>query len=571
MEIKTVGKRLIIDGYVYKKCSQDLNRGRINWECVRYRDPYLNCRARAITYISSSGENIRVHQGPKESNHDHQPSHKEVRRAERIARRDSLKEVMHSVTHPAPVEKVNRNTAEKEKHEVQSGSTCQTVDKDPSTSDLLNSTDSGWVVSEETTRRIEKIDEHQSQKDEKIEKTKEHQLEKQSKKDDGIKKCQSSSETKKTHSTSTSKVSDEIKTESKPKIDHDQRWGRTSLIRDPTYYRRFLLKFLESLVFTRQNIMETLKVVYKSPHSRTVACSIIFEHQEKVVEDLMTLLNDPKTPITAIDDCSISISQHLSSSSLDTGKLELLKSCAEKIAKLENRKLQLQKICCSIEGTQKVEATEEGKASVSTSSDRKITSEKTSILCIDLTDELDDKPKIKKEVPLIDLDEIPSATNTDTANQMPIHNDLRRKMDDNNNTSSAQPVEASSDISTGSNSSLSDLLKLIPCESGIQYPNMHYPALPLHMATGIPWMPMTGIPPFHYVDPNYAINFPTMMSNEQLPIQNFGPMNSMPAMNPIGHAYQQMGSMYPTNSESFISSGHHVVEQNQPINVQLGF
>ncbi|KAJ8681792.1 hypothetical protein QAD02_017584 [Eretmocerus hayati] len=78
-------------------------------------------------------------------------------------------------------------------------------------------------------------------------------------------------------------------------------------------------------------------------------------------------------------------------------------------------------------------------------------------------------------------------------------------------TLNVEKVEESELWATGANiqrqpgaydSSLSDLLKLIPCESGIEYSNMHYPALPLHMATGIPWHTRTATAtvdsPLHY-------------------------------------------------------------------------
>lgn len=78
MRAKIIGKKLLVDGYVYLRSS--VTEEKIYWDCNRVRNGH--CTARAITNNPTLPTDVIVLKGPSESKHTHAPNQEEVKAQE---------------------------------------------------------------------------------------------------------------------------------------------------------------------------------------------------------------------------------------------------------------------------------------------------------------------------------------------------------------------------------------------------------------------------------------------------------------------------------------------------------
>ncbi|KAJ8665095.1 hypothetical protein QAD02_006757 [Eretmocerus hayati] len=87
--VKLIGKRLYIDGFLYVK-NHKADNGKIHWECRRVRQG--TCHARAVTSDPALDKNIVVFRGLEESSHSHAPSLADYEEAEKLEELSKLRE-----------------------------------------------------------------------------------------------------------------------------------------------------------------------------------------------------------------------------------------------------------------------------------------------------------------------------------------------------------------------------------------------------------------------------------------------------------------------------------------------
>ncbi|KAJ8665075.1 hypothetical protein QAD02_006737 [Eretmocerus hayati] len=86
MIVELIGKRLLINGYVYLKGNTDEHR-KVTWKCKRYRRG--GCRAKFVTSDPAMSEKLLIYRGIAGSQHNHDPSIDEIREAEGLSKSGS--------------------------------------------------------------------------------------------------------------------------------------------------------------------------------------------------------------------------------------------------------------------------------------------------------------------------------------------------------------------------------------------------------------------------------------------------------------------------------------------------
>ncbi|KAJ8665067.1 hypothetical protein QAD02_006729 [Eretmocerus hayati] len=81
---RMIGSRLYINGYLYMKHTFD--RKKAYWNCKKSSKRQGSCPSKAVTSIPSLGEQLLVHKGPNECEHNHPPCSKDVEEAEEQAK-----------------------------------------------------------------------------------------------------------------------------------------------------------------------------------------------------------------------------------------------------------------------------------------------------------------------------------------------------------------------------------------------------------------------------------------------------------------------------------------------------
>ncbi|KAJ8665094.1 hypothetical protein QAD02_006756 [Eretmocerus hayati] len=226
MDAKLIGKRLYVNGYIYTKHA---NSPKVSWNCKRYRK--TGCAAKVFTSNVSDGEELIIYSLDDLSTHNHLPCDVEVEEAELKAKLDFNRSKLAS----SQIKQIPNDSSYNIHHDPLQRSYYQKQEVAAASDSKSYPTPCSTIKRELFKRR-------------KYSKTK-----------------------------------------------------RNGLLKDRQVYRKFLVKFLEKPIFDRQSVIEALQVIYSSRQGCMVAYATVLENRRKIERDLKNLQNNSNFEVTALN------------------------------------------------------------------------------------------------------------------------------------------------------------------------------------------------------------------------------------------------------------------------------
>ncbi|KAJ8665086.1 hypothetical protein QAD02_006748 [Eretmocerus hayati] len=351
---KLIGRRLYLDGYIYSLHSRSTIDDRNHWVCRRYHKTQNRCPARATTSDPAGDQKLIVFRGPALSKHNHSPSEDEIRESERIAifgnKRGRKPRI---ITQTSTDDNSNQHFADSFSDSFSSGvaDTVKNMNEDKSGTHLVGG--SGKSSPKEIDQRPRKrhankisrtcveFERIKAEGTAKVttsnhvkglklmghrwgpEQSKHHHPPSLAELEDAkesvrlerrsnlrtitqtpislSKNCKSDLKRSLVEAPSESESSASSKKRSEVTNSNRGRRKGSSLMSNPSKYRRFLLRFLKNPVFDTRHVFAALGSLYTSDYGRVWAFAKILDHRRKIENDLEILKNDPDANISALN------------------------------------------------------------------------------------------------------------------------------------------------------------------------------------------------------------------------------------------------------------------------------